>query len=423
MTRSGGDTATEPSAAKGGGSAVSRRSLFGLVGAGAVVGITGFASGATVGRLTAPAAPAADGAPSPVADARDSVPFDGIHQAGIATPAQANLVLTAYDLGPGAGRAELAAVLREWTKAARALTAGAPVAADPQISVGDPAALTVTVGVGRALVVRLGVTVPSAFVDLPPFAGDALDPALSDGDVVVQLCADDPLVLAQADRVLTRLAAPHLTPRWQQHGFGSTGARRDGTTGRNLMGQLDGTNNVTTSQSAQDGPVWVNEPAPAWLAGGSYLVVRRIRMLLRDWDALDTSRQARVIGRTKDTGAPLGSRDEAAFVDLEARGADGSLVIPADAHVRHAAPRSAAENMMRRGYSYRGQLASDGEVDQGLLFLSYQNDPTTSFIPVQSRLAAEDALSAFTVTTASAVFAILPGTGDESGWLGAQLLS
>lgn len=400
---------------------VSRRNLFGLVGVGAAMGITGFAGGGIVTRLTtAPSEPDAQGASE---EGPGSVAFDGIHQAGIATPAQANLVLTAYDLDEGAGREQLKTVMQHWTVAARALVSGSPVAGDPTISVGNPAALTVTVGVGRALVARLGAEVPAGLGDLPSFAGDELDPTLSGGDVVVQLCADDPLVLAQADRVLTQLAAPHLRPRWQQQGFGSTGARRDGRTGRNLMGQLDGTNNVTTSQLATSGPIWVDAESPAWLAGGSYMVVRRIRMLLDDWDRLDSDHQARVIGRTKDTGAPLGGTQETDFVDLEARHPSGDLIIPSDSHVRHAAPRSESENMMRRGYSYRGAVSAAGAVDQGLLFISFQRDPTTSFIPVQARLASSDALSALTRTTGSALFAILPGVRSASDWLGAELLS
>lgn len=331
-------------------------------------------------------------------------------------------MLTAYDLAPHAGRDELTAVLKSWTTAARALVAGEPVPDDPTISVGGPASLTVTVGVGDSLVRRLGASSPEGLAELPAFAGDDIDPALSGGDLVVQLCADDPLVLAQADRVLARLAAPALLTRWQQQGFGSTGARNDGRTGRNLMGQLDGTNNVTTSGEVESGPIWVDGPEPAWLTGGSYLVVRRIRTLLEAWDREDTPRQERIIGRTKDTGAPLGSAHEADFVDLEAHDDDGAPIIPADSHVRLAAPRSSGENMMRRGYSYRGQALPDGTVDQGLLFLSFQKDPRTSFVPVQQRLSEQDALTPFTRTTGSGVFAILPGVRGSSDWLGSGLL-
>ena len=159
------------------------------------------------------------------------------------------------------------------------------------------------------------------------------------------------------------------------------------------------------------------------MTGGSYLVFRRIRMLLDDWDHTKTEQQERTIGRTKVTGAPLGGELESDFVDLEARSPNGELTIPADSHVRLATPQSAGENMMRRGYSYQAGVLADGAVDQGLLFLAYQKDPTTSFIPVQQRLAEKDALSKFLMTTSSAVFAILPGTITPSDWLGSALLS
>lgn len=425
------DAAPEPQKASGG---ISRRSMFGLFTATAAVGVAGFAVASQLtGAASEPASAGSNadsGSPGPGSTAEsdlagsDIVEFDGLHQAGIATPAQSNIVLTSYDVNQSTSRSDLAATMKAWTRAARAITSGGSVPDGPDISTGSrPASLTVTIGVGARLVQRLGAERPSALADIPAFAGDQIDPLRSDGDIVVQLCADDPLVLAHAERVLTRLAADTLTLRWQEQGFGSTGARRDGRTGRNLMGQLDGTNNVTTSQLATSGPIWVEESEPAWMTGGSYLVVRRIRMLLDTWEHESTTRQEHVIGRTKDTGAPLGGKMESDFVDLEARNPDGSPTIPADSHVRLSKPQSASENMMRRGYSYRGAVLPDGTVDQGLLFLAYQKDPTTSFIPVQQRLAAHDALSAFTVTTGSAVFAILPGTSSPSDWLGSTLLA
>ncbi|GAA1809405.1 Dyp-type peroxidase [Agromyces neolithicus] len=422
------DFVTEPEKSPG---TVSRRGLIGLVTttvASAAVGIGGFAIGGQLaGAATADPSNAGSSGAAPGADidlTADIVEFDGLHQAGIATPAQTNVLLTSYDVAQSASRADLAAVMKAWTQAARAMTAGDAVEAGPDISTGSrPANLTITVGVGAGLVQRLGAQRPRALVDLPAFTGDQLDPARSGGDIVVQMCSDDPLILANADRVITRRAENTLTVRWQEQGFGSTGARSDGRTGRNLMGQLDGTNNVTTSQLATSGPIWVDERDPGWMAGGTYLVVRRIRMLLGDWERQNTAHQERVIGRTKDTGAPLGGTMESDYVDLEARNADGSLTIPADSHVRLAKPSSSSENMMRRGYSYRGAVLSDGTVDQGLLFISFQKDPTTSFIPVQQRLAAHDALSEFTVTTGSALFAILPGTPTASDWLGSALFA
>lgn len=351
------------------------------------------------------------------------MPFHGIHQAGIATPTQGHLLLNAYDVPGTVTRAQLTATLKAWTTTARSLTAGKLVEQDPTISVdGDPAALTVTVGIGGALLDRLGIARPGPLAELPAFAGDELEERFSGGDLVVQLCADDPLVLAGADRALRKAAGATVRPRWQQAGFQGAAARRDGRTTRNLMGQVDGTNNVSTSERARSGPVWVDATDPGWLTGGSYLVVRRIRMLLDDWEKTPLDHQEKVIGRHKHSGAPLGSKLETDPVDLDARRPDGSPVIPADSHVRLSHPNP-GEEMHRRGFSYRAGILPDGTSDEGLLFLAYVKDPTTSFVPVQHRLAQHDALNAFTRTTGSALFAMLPGITGPDDWYGRALLS
>ena len=401
---------------------LSRRRLLAL-GSTAAVGTAAGAAGAlAVLRELGADVPGPQPAPA-TPTLPDTVPFDGLHQAGIVTRAQAHVLLTSYDLQPGVGRRGLAELLRGWTVAGRALAAGEPVAGDPRIAgEGGPAALTVTVGLGGAVLDRLALPRPPALADLPVFAGDELDRTRSDGDLVLQLCADDPLVLAQADRVLRAMAAPTARPRWQDAGFQGAAARRDGRTTRNLMGQLDGTNNTTTGQQTVGGPVWIDEDQPAWLSGGSYLVFRRIRMLLDRWEATPVPRQEQVIGRHKASGAPLGSARETDNVDLAARRDDGAPLIPVDSHVRLSTP-GPGEQMLRRGYSYRAGLLPDGTADQGLLFLAYQSDPRTSFVPVQQRLAARDALNAFTRTTGSGVFLVLPGTTGPADWLGRRLLA
>lgn len=397
---------------------LSRRRMLALGGT-AAAGAAAGAAGVLVAPGRADDATAQTVTPRPLPE---TVPFDGPHQAGIATRRQGHLLLTAYDLHPDAGRAALGELLRGWTATARALAAGAPVAGAPGIATGSgPAALTVTVGLGGALLDRLGLLRPTALVDLPAFDGDRIDQARSDGDLVVQLCSDDPLVLAEADRALRAVAAAVARPRWQDTGFQGAGARRDGLTTRNLMGQLDGTNNTTTGSHTVGGPVWADSADAAW-AGGSYLVFRRIRMLLDRWEAVPTAAQEEVIGRHKVSGAPLGSARETDNVDLRARRPDGSPAIPAHSHVRLATP-GPGEQMLRRGYSYRAGLLPDGTSDDGLLFLAYQSDPRTSFVPVQQRLAADDGLNPFTSTIGSGVFAVLPGIAGAADWLGRRLLA
>jgi dye decolorizing peroxidase len=139
-------------------------------------------------------------------------------------------------------------------------------------------------------------------------------------------------------------------------------------------------------------------------------------MLLDSWDAVPPAQQERVIGRRRDNGAPLTGGDERTPADLGARASDGSLVIPADAHVRLAAPAAnEGAAMLRRGFSF-----VDGDTS-GLLFLAWQADPRRGFIPVQQRLVASDALSRFIRHETSALFA-MPGGVAPGSYLGQALL-
>lgn len=157
--------------------------------------------------------------------------------------------------------------------------------------------------------------------------------------------------------------------------------------------------------------------------GGSYLVVRRIRILFDVWGATSLEGQERVIGREKVSGAPLGERREYDPVDLSAR-KDGELVIPASAHIRLAGPRqNDGQRILRRGYSYQEPAEPDsGEIDAGLLFICFQRDPRRQFVPIQRRLAASDALNRHTLHTASAIFAC-PGGVRPGGFIGEGLFA
>ena len=113
-------------------------------------------------------------------------------------------------------------------------------------------------------------------------------------------------------------------------------------------------------------------------AGGSYLVTRRIRMLLEVWDRSTLDDQELTIGRVKVDGAPLGGTKEHDAVDLDGakrrRAGD-----PADAHIRLAAPaRTTAPRLLRRGYSFTDGIDPvTNQLDAGLFFIAYQRDPRT----------------------------------------------
>ncbi len=289
-----------------------------------------------------------------------------------------------------------------------------------------PASLTVTIGFGHSFfdAVRLTDARPAALDPLPAFSADALDESRSNGDLWLQIGADDALVAFHALRTLQRAADGTAAVRWQMTGFNrSPGATARPMTTRNLMGQVDGTNNPRPEDDDFEARVFVPADGdPAWMAGGSYAVVRRIRMLLDVWESRPLDEQERVMGRRKSNGAPLTGERETDPVDLEARGPDGTAVIAANAHVRVTAPETnGGAAMLRRPFSYHDGFRDDGAPDAGLLFICWQADPLRGFVPVQRKLDRGDALSEFIRHEASALFAV-PGGAAEGEYVGQALL-
>jgi len=356
------------------------------------------------------------------------VPFHGAHQAGIATAAQDRLHFAAFDV-TAERRSDLRDLLRAWTEAAERMTAGELVGeideqAAPPVDTGEalglpPSRLTITFGLGPTLFdERFGLASrkPAELTELPPLPGDELEPDRSGGDLCVQACADDPQVVFHAVRNLARIGRGAVVMRWSQLGFGRTSSTsRSQATPRNLMGFKDGTNNIKledTDALAQH--VWVERPG--WLRGGTYLVARRIRMLIEVWDRASLGDQEATIGRVKDSGAPLGGHGEFDPVDL------ASKRIPADAHIRLAAPSTNGGNkILRRGYSFTdGMDERLGQLDAGLFFISFQQHPA-AFVELQRRLGGSDALNEYIVHTGGGLFAVPPGV-SPGGYVGQTLL-
>lgn len=368
-----------------------------------------------------------------------TVPFYGEHQAGIATPAQDRLHFAAFDL-LSEDLAALRELMQEWTVAAAEMTAGemvgdvndVPLA--PPDDTGEtvgllPSSLTVTFGFGPSLFDKRGLGLrtkrPAALKALPALPGDELDPGESDGDICVQACSDDPQVAFHAVRNLARIGRGTVAMRWSQLGFGRTSSTsRSQDTPRNLMGMKDGTANIRAEDGkAMDRFVWVGSEGPSWMRDGSYMVTRRIRMLLEVWDRASLQDQERTIGRHKYSGAPLGGSDEFEPLPLAAQ-KNGHPLIPTDSHVRLA---SASENggarILRRGYSFTdGVDESLGELEAGLFFICFQRDPAKQFVAIQRRLGQVDALNEYISHVGSALFAIPPGA-KPGGYIGDTLLS
>ncbi len=411
-------------------------------GGAAAIGLGGLAAvGALdVGALTGEASASASAG-------RRTYPFTGTHQAGIVTPAQDRMYTAAFDLTT-TSRDELVDLLRRWTTMAARLTSGlsagpygptgGPYDAPPD-DTGEamdlpPAGLTITIGFGRSLFVgpagapvdRFGLAdrLPAGLVVLPHFPGDDLDPQRSDGDIVVQACADDPQVAMHAVRNLTRTAFGTARIRWSQLGFGRTSSTSTAqATPRNLLGFKDGTANVKAEETADvEQHVWVQPgdesasgPA-AWLAGGTYLVVRRIRMVIETWDRSALREQEQIIGRTKAEGAPLSGGTEFTEPDFAATGGGGAPLIAADSHVRLAHPSlHGGARMLRRGYNFTDGNDELGRLDAGLFFAAFVRDPRTGFIPIQDALARNDALREYLVHTGSGLYAVPLAASRRSG--------
>lgn len=420
---------------------ISRRKLLGIAGGAAA----GFAGGVGVGRATASDEPVAS---SP---AGGPVPFFGDHQAGIGTAAQDRLHFASFDLLPGATRADLVDLLKVWTEAAATMATGELIegpAANQDLNAPprdtgeaqglDPAQLTITIGFGPSLFEHEGKDRfdiasrrPAALKPLPHFADDNLNPDSSDGDIAIQACSDDPQVAVHAVRNLARLAHGVAAVRFSQLGFGRTSATTSAqVTPRNLLGFKDGTANIRSDdEAAMRKHVWVapgdEKGARAWMAGGSYLVARRIRMHIETWDRDPLGDQETVIGRQKLSGAPFGGDDEFAPIDFKARGEDGELKVDPRSHVALAHPSHNGEvKLLRRGYSFVDGNDDLGRLNAGLFFISYQRDPE-QFVTVQRALAGKsrDLLNEYIVHVGSGVWAVPPGVRNSRDWWGSGLFS
>ena len=404
----------------------SRRRLLGAAG----IASAGVVVGGAVG-VTRSSGSSADASGSNTSKA---VPFFGPNQAGIATPAQDRMVFASFDV-TATKASDLREMLDTWTSAAASMTAGEQVAdaesepLAPPRDTGEaldlPASqLTVTIGFGPALFdSRFGLSDrrPAKLVELPHFAGDQLDPQRSGGDICIQACANDPQVAFHAVRNLARLGRGTAALRWLQLGFGRTSSTSTAQgTPRNLFGFKDGTNNIKAEDAkAMRDFVWVgNDSDQSWMVGGSYLVARRIDMHIETWDRDSLVDQEGVFGREKLSGAPLGSKHEFDAVDLAATNSDGTAVVPANAHIRLAAPATnGGKRILRRGYSFTDGISEvTGDLEAGLFFICYQNDPESQFIAFQKRLAANDALNEYIVHTGSGIFACPRGVPQGGSW-------
>jgi deferrochelatase/peroxidase EfeB len=368
-----------------------------------------------------------------------AIPFDAPRQAGILTPAPAQAMFAALDaIAPD--RQTLAEALQQLSTRARQLTRGG---AYPRLEVDDPPAdsgvlgpinapdaLTVTIAFGGSLFDgRYGLADrrPRRLTAMPNFPNDNLDPARSHGDVLLQICAGQRDTVVHTLRELVRSVRGSLQQRWAIDGFSS--ARRGPAphnSPRNLFAFRDGTANPDVSDAAlMNRLIWVQPGAgePAWTAGGTYQVVRAIRMHAEFWDRVGLAEQEEMIGRHRDTGAPLGGSEEFQDprYDLDPQGKR----IPLTAHIRLANPRTtptADQRILRRGFNYHRGFDAAGQLDQGLVFVAFNQDVSRQFATIQRRLAEEPMIDYITPVGGGYFFAP-PGSRSPTDWVGSGLLA
>jgi deferrochelatase/peroxidase EfeB len=390
------------------------------VGAGAAVAV---GAGFLGGRASA------DESGAPATDTGDLVDltvahefYTGSHQAGIATEPQRHVVYMTFDLTT-TSKQDLQVLLARWSAGIAQLMAGLPVGAvqpkgDSAVAADtgeaynlSPSALTVTLGLGPGVFdERFGLAdkKPKLLADLPQLPSDSLQPALTGGDLSLQACADDPQVAYHAIRDLARMGRGVVDTRWTVLGFGRASAGKGQTTPRNLLGFKDGTRNIREAAD-MDSFVWIKDSAGDvdWMTGGSYQVARKIEMNIEIWDADRVSDQERIFARTKAEGAPLTGTKEFDTPDFH-RTSGGKPVIDPKSHVALAAhENNNGVRILRRSYNYTDGINQYGQLDAGLLFIAYMNDPA-HFIALQTKLGGSDLLNEYISHIGSAIFAVPP---------------
>ena len=421
----------------------SRRRLVQGAGIAGALGIAGFGGAAVGGQL------AEHRAEHQASSASLTYPFRGQRQQGILTPVQDNMYTAFFDL-----RTEKVEKVREllaaWTVAAEQMCAGELVGGEPNANpmappkdTGEvwgypPAGLSITFGFGRGLFedaegrdrYGLQAKMPQVVAEgIPKFPNEVIRTESSGGDLMVQACANDPQVCVHAIRNLTRIGFGTVALRWGQIGYGRTSSTSTAQqTPRNLFGFKDGTANL----KAEDGEaelaehLWVQEgddAAADWLAGGTYLVLRKIKMHLEIWDRVALGEQQEIIGRDKHYGAPLSVENPSPEDEFTAP-EYGTTAIAKDAHIAVVSPQhNGGARMLRRGYNYTDGNDSLGRLDAGLFFIACVRDPRKGFYPTLQKMTRKDALTEYLQHVGTGLFAIPRGVQEGERMIGQSLFA
>jgi deferrochelatase/peroxidase EfeB len=370
---------------------------------------------------------------------QDSQPFYGVHQSGVTTPQPAAALIVSFDV-LAEDRAGLERLFRTLTERIAFLMKGGEAATlDPRYPPPDsgllgvnvfPDNLTVTVALGASLFDdRYGLQKvrPTRLISMEQFPNDSLDARLCHGDIALQFCSNTAETNIHALRDILKHTPDLLALRWKIDGFlpPHTIKKLGKETVRNLLGFKDGTANLDASdEKLMNEIVWIqpNADEPTWTSGGSYQVIRIIRMFVEHWDRTALVEQQQIMGREKAGGAPLTYANERDAPNYAAD-PEGHR-IPLTAHIRLANPRTPgteANRILRRGYNYSRGLTSAGQLDMGLLFVCFQADLAAGFLTVQARLNGEQ-LEEYIKPVGGGYFFVLPGVRSKDDFFAEGLL-
>jgi deferrochelatase/peroxidase EfeB len=358
-----------------------------------------------------------------------AIPFHGPWQAGIVNPPPPAACFASFDV-TATSRGELVGLLKTLTSRARFLThGGTPANLGPVQPPSDsgtlgpdvPAdGLTVTVGLGASLFDgRFGIAdrKPLHLTEMTSFPNDDLNPALTGGDLLLQICAGAQDTAIHALRDITKHTRGGMQINWRMDGFVSP--PRPAGVPRNHFGFMDGiANPEVTDPEVANRLMWVvpGTGEPGWAMGGTYHVCRIIRQFIEFWDRVTLNEQQTMIGRYRAGGSVLGTGSLTALPDFAAD--PKGKTIPLTAHIRLANPRTRAtedSRIFRRGYNYDNGVDLAGNLDVGLIFNAFQQNLTRQFIATQKRLIGEPMVDYISPIGGGYFFAV-PGVADDSDW-------